>query len=423
MTFFGSSSGVLAAGALLALVASSTLHAESAAEQAARLDRIEADVAAAQATIELAQGYGVPPSDIGGSRDYPYGAAPPDSGGVTVRIDRLENHMRQINGQIEQLQFETRKLAEQLRKFQEDVDFRFQDSGARGASPAAAPRPAQKRTEAPEADVDPDSDLRNFADAATVPNSSPSNSAAARSSRRGDAFDPDADPNAPGAPHPLGSPASSSASYEGRTAGLTGGASTQARRDPTALDQDDPDAPLDLSGGKLRGGGISPSASPPPSTRQFGEPTPPQQAYATPSVTPGGTTIAGAPVNSAKEEFELALGFFRKKEYESAEKGFTDFLKKNSKSKLASDATYYLGESYFARGRHTEAAEQYLKISTQYANSPRAPEAMLRLGQSLNAIGAKEQACATLVEIGRRFPNASASVKAGAERETRRSQC
>jgi tol-pal system protein YbgF len=139
--------------------------------------------------------------------------------------------------------------------------------------------------------------------------------------------------------------------------------------------------------------------------------------------TPGGTVIAGVPVNPAKEEFDLALGYYKQKEYENAEKGFSAFLQKNPKNRLASDAIYYLGESFYLRGRPREAAEQYLKISTNYASSGRAPEAMLRLGQSLHAIGAKEQACATFSEVVRKYPNASASVKTGAEREAKRAQC
>ena len=138
---------------------------------------------------------------------------------------------------------------------------------------------------------------------------------------------------------------------------------------------------------------------------------------------PSGASAGEAPVNPVKEQFDLALGYYRQKEYENAEINFIAFLKKNPRSKMAPDATYYLGESFFQRGRQREAAEQYLKISTQYANSPRAPGAMLRLGQSLYALGAKEQACATFGEIARKYPNASATVKAGAEREVKRAQC
>ena len=117
------------------------------------------------------------------------------------------------------------------------------------------------------------------------------------------------------------------------------------------------------------------------------------------------------------------MSYFKQREYENAEKGFAGFLEKNPKNKLASDAIYYLGESFYQRGRHPEAAEQYLRISTQYANSPRAPQALLRLGQSLSSLGAKEQACAAYGEIARKYPNAPAQIKTGAEREAKRAEC
>ena len=139
--------------------------------------------------------------------------------------------------------------------------------------------------------------------------------------------------------------------------------------------------------------------------------------------TPNAAAAGGAPINPVKEEFDVAYGYYRQKQYETAEKSFAAFIQKNPKSKLTADATYYLGESFFQRSRPREAAEQYLKISTQYANSQRAPDAMLRLGQSLNALGAKEQACATFAEIPRKYPNAAAGVKAEADREAKRVQC
>ena len=107
----------------------------------------------------------------------------------------------------------------------------------------------------------------------------------------------------------------------------------------------------------------------------------------------------------------------------SAEKSYASFLQKNPKNRLVPEAVFNLGESYFLRGRHREAAEQYLKISTTYSNSSRAPEAMLRLGQSLVSLGAKEQACASFGEVPRKYPNASASVKSSAEREAKKNAC
>ena len=126
---------------------------------------------------------------------------------------------------------------------------------------------------------------------------------------------------------------------------------------------------------------------------------------------------------SPKEEFETAVGYLKGGQYEAAEKGFSSFLQKNPKNRLVAEAVFDLGESYFQRGRHREAAEQYLKISTTYSTSARAPDAMLRLGQSLGALGAKEQACASFNEIARKYPSASPTVRASADREAKKNAC
>ena len=74
-------------------------------------------------------------------------AAAQDAADAIVRLNRLESQFRQISGQMEQLQYENRQLKDQLRKFQEDVEFRFQDSrGGGGAKPApSTTTPAKSR--------------------------------------------------------------------------------------------------------------------------------------------------------------------------------------------------------------------------------------------------------------------------------------
>ncbi|WP_291828371.1 YbgF trimerization domain-containing protein, partial [Bosea sp. (in: a-proteobacteria)] len=66
-------------------------------------------------------------------------AAAQDAADLVVRTSRMENQIRQLSGQIEQLQFENRRLSEQLRKFQEDVEFRLNERGGGRPSGAAAP--------------------------------------------------------------------------------------------------------------------------------------------------------------------------------------------------------------------------------------------------------------------------------------------
>jgi tol-pal system protein YbgF len=348
----------------------------------------------------VAQDYGVPPGDVGSPDATPSGPdvqgnspnAPAmggssDDASLLLRVERLEEQLRQMNGQIEQMQFENHKLEDQLRKFQEDVDFRFQEGHG---------RPLPKRDDSGSIAA-PAAPLAGDAGPATTPEASRSH---------GDAFDPSADPNAPGAPHPLGTtPPSAPIAPE------TGNASAG-----------DSDAPIDLpsSGFNAATAPAAPAAQP-----GSGAPAvqPQAETPAAPVATHGGTIIASTEVNPTKEEFDVALGYFKQKDYDGAEKSFSAFLEKNPKNRLTSDALYFLGETYYQRGRQREAAEQYLKISEDYAASPRAPEAMLRLGESLQALGAKEQACATFSEVPHKYPNASAAVKAGAEREAKRAQC
>ena len=116
--------------------------------------------------------------------DYGPDRAGPDRGGqdrtaqmsgpdLVVRLDRLENQIRQLTGIIEQLQYRNQQLEAQIRRMQGMPE----DGPPRLSSP---PRPQS----------------------VPVP-SSPV--AAGTPGRRGDAFDPSQHPNAPGAPQTLGS--------------------------------------------------------------------------------------------------------------------------------------------------------------------------------------------------------------------------
>ncbi len=327
-----------------------------------------------------AQDYDRPPPGYGGGGAVDgYGDAPvdaPSPSGLSGRVSRLESRIREMTGQIEELQNANRKLVEQLQKFQGDVDGRLSSGGGT--------RPRRSEATPPTSDVAPELDTQTATPKARKP-------------RRDDAFDPDsAPPSDPGRPKPLGSIASSQPDDGGN-------------------------APMDLSGARLRRNENNDTIAP---TLRLPSTTPRSAAGTVGTqITPDGTVIANTAPATPQGEYEVALGYYRDKQFENAEKGFTAFIAKNPKSKRVAEATFYLGESYDQRGRSREAAEQYLKISTEYAGSSRAPDAMLHLGMSLKAIGAKEQACAAFSEINKKYPNAPTYVRSGAEREAKRAQC
>jgi tol-pal system protein YbgF len=330
----------------------------------------------------------------GGERAAP--PAPPAQQGrvaqagsdLIVRLDRLENQIRQLTGTIEQLQFRNQQLEGQLKRLQDDTEYRFQD--LKGGAPPRPPAPARPAVAAP-------------------PGPPP---AAAVPGRRGDAFDPAQNPTAPGVPRVLGSTAAS--------VPLAQGPDTAEEAPSGAPGGRAAGAPLDLS---IALGG-SPAIDPP--LAPLGQSPPNEQLSPPPARNPGapGAQVATLPPSdSPKDNYDLAYGYLLRKDYALADDGFRAFLRKYPTDRLAPDAQYWLGESLFQRQRFRDAAESFLNVSTKYEATAKAPDALLRLGQSLAALGEKEAACASLAEVARKYPRAAVGIKQGVEREQKRVRC
>ncbi|MGU3453246.1 MULTISPECIES: tol-pal system protein YbgF [unclassified Methylobacterium] len=299
-----------------------------------------------------------------------------DASELVVRLGRIENQSRLMAGQIETLQYENRQLKEQLRKFQEDVEFRLNEG--KGGKPSAAPAPS-----------------------GPVNGGNPG---AGRPGKRGDAFDPAQAPGAPGTPMQLGS-TQPSAPLPPREAVEAAEAAPRPQRLPQgAINGEDEDAEASAPG--------------------YDEPVdlrPPARTGAIPARP--SESVAATRTGDPAADYDAAVELYRAKQYEQAEMGLRQFIQSHPRDNRVAGATYWLGESYLARGRNREAAEQFLKVSTDYARSSQAPDAMLKLGVTLNALGAREQACATLAELDRKFPNAGSGVRQGVAREQKRARC
>jgi len=310
---------------------------------------------------------------------------------LVVRIERLENQIRQLTGTIEQLQFRNQQLEEQLRLSQ-PVDAR-----ASGPPPYSAPPAASAALPPPVAAVPP-------VEALPVTPGAPG--------RRGDACDPSQNPNAPCAPRPLGSFASTA---------------------PPGVPAPRPaGAPLDLSAPAGPAGEPAYAAAPPYGSPATGAPpagalpppagTLPPPPPRNPNATGGGLATL-PPSATPRDEFDLAYGYVLRKDYGLAEQGFRDFLKKYPGDARATDANYWLGETLFQRQKYRDAAELFLLVSRDHATAAKAPDALLRLGQSLGQMGEKDAACGTFAEVGRKYPRAALSVRQAVEREQKRVHC
>jgi tol-pal system protein YbgF len=310
-------------------------------------------------------------------------SAQSDDGDPEMRIQQLENQLRQLTGQNEELQYRNRQLEDRLRMLQGGAQ------GAPGGQPPVAqpsiaaappmqPGPAYRPPQ-------PGYDQQIAAPAPIV--QEPAGVPQAQGRRRGDAFDPSQNPNAPGAPRALGGgqlpvPAEVPVGAPGgRGAG----------------------EPLDLA--NTGGAGNPPGALAPPPPRNPGALT-----TLPPSATP-------------RDEFDLGIGYMQRKDYALAEETMRNFAQKYPSDPLIADSRYWLGESFFQRQQYRDAAEAFLGVTTKFDKSAKAPDALLRLGQSLAALKEKEAACAALGEVTRKYPRASSGVKAAVDREQKRVKC
>lgn len=351
-----------------------------------------------------------PPQPQGGQSQVEYrrggDVAQTDPGDVSVRIDRIEGALRQLTGTIEQLQYQNQQLQDRLKRMQDDTDYRFQQLGGRpGAPPPAGMSPPPSQQQVP--------------------------------GRRGDVFDPNQQPDAPGAPRALGNQ-TALATPQGMPPQQPVSQQPMSQQPPVMNEQPvgapggrEAGAPLDLNA--MSGNPLPPVVTdsqaqqqPQPVSQPQGQQLPPVMAPPRGPVQQAvpNTQVATLPPSaSPQDEYDMAYGYVLHKDYGLAEQAFRDFLRKYPDERLVPDAQYWLGESLFQRQRYRDAAESFLAVSTKYEHAGKAPDALLRLGQSLAGLNQKEAACATLAEVGRKFPHASATVKRGVTTEQKRVHC
>lgn len=80
--------------------------------------------------------------------------------------------------------------------------------------------------------------------------------------------------------------------------------------------------------------------------------------------------------------FKFASEKFAAGDYRVARKGFEAFLRKYSSDKRASEAVFFMGETFFKEKQWVSAVFEYQKILKQYSKSSRAADATFRIGES-----------------------------------------
>ncbi len=349
----------------------------------------------------------------------------PEAAQQSMRIDRLEDQMRQLNGRLDEMTYSLQQIQQMLKRMQEDTEYRFQEleGGAkprkRSDIPAApAPSGGDYASVAPTGtgSTDPDGDVTVITNG---PQDVPADLAAGFSIEPpvdGGSSDGSDDYGAP--PQVLGTlpagaggssgPLDLSAIARGDRSGGQGG------YDQGTLPGVAGDGGVMIGGGE--GGIVDPAPGLPESVATAPLEPPPGTLSNDTGPIAGSETQVATLGNVAPEDprasYDRAYAFVVAGDYASAEKALKRFLADNPKDKLAGSARYWLGETYYARGQYRDAAESFLATYRDFPKSAKAPDSLLKLALSLEGLGEKEAACATYREVEKKFPSAGGALMA-----------
>jgi tol-pal system protein YbgF len=287
-------------------------------------------------------------------------AASAQSVDTELRVQQLEEQLRQLNGKVEEMSFQLLQMQETLRKAQEDNEFRFQELEG-GKKKSSLEKPAEQ-------------DTANNTSGDQTPEVQPGDEAAQ--------LDQPMDES--GNQLDLGTPAIDLGKLKVDENGNVMGA-----------DQADPNA-------------VAKQDLPAPDTN---------------TVDQNDQTAALDPKVSDGDQYQSSYEQVLAGDYAAAETGFAAFIASHPDSKKIADANFWLGEAQYSQGKFNDAAKTFLNAYKTYGKSEKAPEMLLKLAMSLAALDSRDTACATLREVAKAYPKASRAIITKVATEQKRLSC
>ncbi|MBV8493413.1 MAG: tol-pal system protein YbgF [Alphaproteobacteria bacterium] len=180
------------------------------------------------------------------------------------------------------------------------------------------------------------------------------------------------------------------------------------------------------------GGPQSASLTPPGPLPPLGAPSQIAGTLTPPGVPAGPPDIASAappstarplPSGSTSEQYNHAFGLLKQADYPAAEVALKAFVEQHPNDTMAGNAQYWLGETYYTRGRYADAATAFAEGYKRYPKSSKAADELLKLGMSLARANQKQNACIALVQLDHDFPTPGAAIKERAAAEKKRLGC
>jgi tol-pal system protein YbgF len=306
------------------------------------------------------------------------------AGDAAIRVNQLEEAVRALNGKIEDLNFTILQLQEQLRKLQEDNEFRFQELEQQRGSVARRD--------------DSVASVRRNQDAAVSVEQGAQQENSSQEAPEGNGA-PIVEQQASGEVRTI----DGVEIFEGKQGQPEPGGQTLGR------------LVFDANGNLVDTQIEKPVELSPPQQQAVQQDEQAAQNQQTASL--------ADPAKAADQAYDLGYTYVQAGDYRHAANSFREFVNNYPKHAKIAEANFWLGESLLAMRDYEGAAKVFLAAHKKYPGARLAPQTLMKLGVSLMGLNQRELACATFAEVAKKYPKASESVRTKVTAEQKAANC
>ena len=114
--------------------------------------------------------------------------------------------------------------------------------------------------------------------------------------------------------------------------------------------------------------------------------------------------VASSP-EAEKAAYDQAFQSLKQLKYAESADQFSGFLRDYPNSELASNAQYWLGESYYVTRNYDYALESFQKLLSKYPDSSKGPDSLLKIGYTHYELKQWNRARAALKQVESQYPD------------------
>ena len=123
------------------------------------------------------------------------------------------------------------------------------------------------------------------------------------------------------------------------------------------------------------------------------------------------------------EIYKYAYDMLVRENYIEAESSFKAFIGEHPNDPLASNAYYWLGETYYVQKNYQLASVSFAKGFQRFPKGNKALDQLFKLALTFISLGKNEDACATFSKLEAEFPDAPKIISNRAKVHMQRAKC